>query len=275
MAGFDVFTRVEIFHRARGGTLIAWELHPQFKLTEGAEFTVAVSRSGVGDFEEVTTINDTMFAVLDPEQRIFGKAPRLFYQISLSQGTDTFTSDTTQIGNALAPRDVNILREIVRKENLYIERYGGMCGFLYKRRYWGAVCTACTDFATEEVTNSHCEVCFGTGIVGGYFDPVEYHILKRDISPTRRKQIDPQRGVVGDRTIHGRAVNCPWLDKGDVWINFRDDRRYFVQTVRELDYRGSIFVFDPIELRLAPATDIIYTLPRPDDVEPSSSSSSS
>ncbi len=101
---------------------------------------------------------------------------------------------------------------------------------------------------------------------------MEYWISKNAPGPARQRKTDPQRGVLGDRVITARGLNCPWLDNGDVWVNFRDDRRYIVHTVRELDFRGAIFVFDPIELRLAPTTDIIYTLPRPDDVEESSPS---
>jgi len=270
----QVFDKVEVYHRARGGTLIVWSLHPLYQPAVGTVFTVLASRPGVDDWREVGQVIDQN-ALEDPQQWIWGKAPRLFYKVALRQpGGEEAESKVVQIGNELCDKDARLLREMVRKEELRLTKLAGTCGFLYKRRLWGATCPECTDYDTEEVTNAHCEACYGTGIVGGYFSPVEYWISDVGVNPTRRKAIDESRGVVGERVRYARGLNCPWLDKGDVWLNFRDDRRYFVQTVRELSFKGGIFVFDPIELRLAPVTDIIYTLPRPDDVDSSSSSSS-
>jgi len=250
--------------------VLAWELNPLFRADGDFVFTIKASRSGTGDWNTVGTVVN-QYAFEDDQRWVYGKAPRLHYMVTVESGGTVYESEIKQIGGNLSTRDASILREIVRKETLRLQTQAGICGLLYKRRRWGDPCTSCIDYDTGEVTNSECSTCYATGFVGGYFDPVEYWVSELQQAPTRRMTTNDTRGVVEDRTIFVRALNCPWLDTGDVWLNFQDDRRYFVQMVREMEYRGVVFAFDQVELRLAPTTDVIYTLPRPDDVSSSSS----
>ena len=259
----SVFTRVDIYNRVRGGALIAWQLSPAVRLDAEPTFTVEASRSGVGDWE-VVAVTTGYYAAIDESRWLYGKAPRLHYRVRFTTAGRTHTSPRYQIGANLDGRDAAILRDIVRKEALRF-RQSGQCGFLYKRRHWGPRCTACHDYDTGSVLNSNCGSCFGTGYSGGYFPPVEFWLSQVSAGPQRRKAVADGLGVRGDRNIVVRALCCPWIDSDDVWVDFDSDQRYYIQTVNEVNYRGSIFLFDSVELRLAAATDIIYQLERPDD----------
>jgi len=230
------------------------------------------SRSGVGDFVRVGTAVDT-YVFEDTLQWIYGKSPALHYQVRFTYDGTEYASEVKQAVGNLTGRYAAILREMVRKEELR-QQGTGFCGYLYKRRVWGVRCTQCSDWNTGQTTDSHCTTCYGTGFVGGYFDPVVYWLTESSPPASRRKVTDQAAGMVNNKVLYARGLNCPWLDTRDVWVDFDSDRRYVIQTIQDLDYRGVVFVFDPIELRLAPDTDIIYQLPRPEDSSSSSSSSS-
>jgi hypothetical protein len=265
----EIFTKLEISHRARGGTIIAWELHPAFvsQYDMPFTFTVSVSRSSnPSDFTDVITVVDD-YAIDDPNQHIFGKNTRLFYKVTVITA-DGFEAESRvkQAVCNLNGRDRALLGEMIRKEQVRMS-YAGECGYLYKRRYFGETCTQCTDYDTGEVTDSKCLECFGTGFVGGYFPPVHYDLIESNASGghTRRKQTMDNRGPTENQVHLHRGLNCPWLDTGDVWLDPDSDQRFIVQAVTNHYYRGCPWLFDPIELRLAPITDIIYALERPDD----------
>lgn len=271
MSELSVFTKFEVYGKVLGGAVMAWDLSKMFKVTTPITFEVWASRDGVGDWTLVTTTVD-QYVAIDVNRWIYGVAPQLHYQIRFSYGGTVYESIVKQTIGNLDVRDSNIVNEIIRKECLRLEKYAGQCGYLYKRRRWGVACPDCLDYDTGEVKSAHCLTCFGTGITGGYFAPIEYWVAPAVPGVGRRTATQPEgQGVIEDRTWAVRAINCPWLDTGDVWVDFDTDQRYVVQSVKEITYRSVPIVFEPVELRTAPATDVIYELPRPDDAASSSS----
>ena len=272
MSDIPVFTRVDTAIRTYGGTVISWELHNMFRATAPLTFTVYASRSGVGDWAEVATAVDTCLTV-DPNRWLYAVAPHLFYKVTLTDADgNVYDSAVHQMIADFNQHDKMILRDMIRKETLRNTKYSGQHGYLLKRRRWGTLCTTCTDYDTGEVKNGKCPVCFGTGFVGGYFDPIHYWVSPSEAGLSRRTttQVEAQ-GVIEDRNRKVRGTNCPWLDTGDLWIESNSDRRYTVQGVKEITLRDLPVIFDPIELRLQPATDVVYTIPLV--LEPTSSSS--
>jgi len=256
-----VFSCIGVNNRYLGGTLIAWSLDQLFPITAPITFTVENSKSGTGDWLTVGTVVDD-YSITDATQRIYGKLLRSFYRVSFVHGAITYTSDVEQAGGNLTGKDKMIAREIIRKEQLRF-RLWGMPGILMKRRQWGQKCTTCLDWDTGQVKDSHCDICFGTGFVGGYFAGVDYTVSEVTESP-RRQVTDPGRGQVIDQTLTTRGVNCPWLDTGDLWVDIDSDLRYVIQTISEVNIRGVTVLFPRVEMRLAPSTDIIYSISRPD-----------
>jgi hypothetical protein len=87
-----------------------------------------------------------------------------------------------------------------------------------------------------------------------------------DLSPeTSRKHVDDggQRGTIQDIVVRARMLNLPQLESYDVWVNARTDDRYYIHTIQSVgDFRG-ISTIANVELRLAPFTDILYSIPIP------------
>lgn len=269
--GVPVFTRLETAVRTYGGTVIAWELNKLFRANAPLTFNVYASRSGVGGWSLVASEQDACLAV-DPYRWLYAVAPHLFYKVILRDADgNEYESHVHQMLSDFNQHDMAIVRDMLRKETLRNTRYAGQHGYLLKRRRWGTLCTVCTDWDTGEVKNASCTTCYGTGFVGGYFRPVHYWVSPSAPGVKRRTEHQPEaQAVTEDRVRAVRGINCPWLDSYDVWVESNTDRRYFVHSVQEITYRDMAIIFDPIELRLAPATDIIYTFP----LDPDSSSSS-
>jgi hypothetical protein len=261
----QVFTKFEVYHKALGGTLLAWELNPLFtsQVPGPYTFTAYASRPGVSNFLSIGSVVNG-YTIEDSTRWVYGKRVRLHYRVDLVDGDGgDWSSDVKQgIGNHTT-RFQAVADEIIRKELLHMEG-AGECGWLYKKRKWGTKCPDCLDYNTGQVTNAHCATCYGTGYTGGYFTPVQYWVMELGKQQIRQ-HTDQSRGFVDDQQKLVRGVNCPWLDSYDFWVDFDSDKRYVIHNVKPLDYQGVTVIFSPIEFRLAPTSDIIYELTRPDE----------
>ena len=150
-----VFTRFNIYHRTRGGTLLAWELNSQFPSTTPITFQILATRPGVDDFHVVGTAVD-QYVFEDSQQWIYGKAPRLHYMVQFEYDGEVYQSEIKQILGNFSTRDKALAKEIIRKETLRLQKFAGECGYLYKRKRWGTRCTECLDYDTGQVKNAHC-----------------------------------------------------------------------------------------------------------------------
>ena len=264
------FTKINVYNRVRGGALVTWELTPQLRLTAPAVFSVEASRTGVADWNLVATVTNQYLAN-DNNQWQYGTAPRLHYRVVLTTGAETYVSPVRQILGNVVGRNRGIVSELLRKEQLRFQ-HSGRHGYLYKRRRWGVRCPDCVDYDTGEVRVSGCTTCLGTGFTGGYFDPVVYYVADSSAGVKRKAAVDEGiPGLAEARVKAVRAINCPWLDTEDIWIDCVTDERFYVQSIQEINYGMMPIIFDPVELRLATASDVAYTLSRPDESGSSSS----
>jgi len=116
------------------------------------------------------------------------------------------------------------------------------------------------------VQDPACPVCFGTSFYCGYFFPIS--CVWADIDPkTYHTTIDANRGTVSDIVLKARMLNTWLLGEEDVWVNKVTDDRMYVHSVRNVaEIRGVPLIAD-VELRPAPASDPIYDLVIPDQVQ--------
>ena len=239
-------------------------------------FEIYGSRSGAGDWELLGTVGDTNWFI-DTARHLYALSPRYSYFVRLTDADDhVYDSEVRQANGNLTARQAPEVSKILKNERLWY-RKGGCCGLLYKRRQWGIPCPVCVEPDTHDVVGgATCTTCFGTGIVGGYFDPIigYWGPSVRAQPSSRYMQQDENTGTVDPQVIFRRAVACPYLDSRDVWVQADTDIHYNVARVQPVDYRGVPIIYDPVELRVIPTTDIVYRLPRPDALQAPSGSSS-
>lgn len=281
-----VFKRIQIVTQPLGGTLLAWELHQGFGAYGPFHFFVDFSRANDSRWEtlnEQPVIDDCVF--MDLYQRYFDHLADFYYRVRLllpnepknPDGSCKFYQSQPQQANGIwSKRDWLLAREICRKEYLLQRKRTNITavGYILKRRRFGSPCKQCLDFDTQEVGNSRCPQCFGTGFIGGYYPALDLTVTPN--APWQREfKRDGQVSLRNDIIRQARAVSYPFPDTKDVFVKKDTGERFYVNSIQTLAEVGSIPVVISLELRLAPVTDIAYTVPLTGFQSSSSSSSPS
>jgi len=203
-------------------------------------------------------VTNGCFAV-DPEQRVYGKTQWTHYRVVLTTANDIYVSDPQPATGALDKESRLLVKEIERKELLRLKKAAGQEGVLLKRRLFGAPCD-CRDYMTEEATNSDCPECFGTGFVGGYFEPVEYW-AELTTHGHDSKQSPEGRGTVDDATrVRLRGLNSPQVFSYDVWVAKHNDYRWILRQIGNVVEVRGVPVVISAEARLAPFSHPVYKI---------------
>lgn len=281
----DTFKRIQVVTQPLGGSLIAWELKPGFCVAGPYNFFVDFGYSGTDKWEPLNTIPlVNVCTYFDINQRYWDHLAPFYYRIRLitpnvidpNTGQPQIHISQPQQANGLwSKRDWLLAREISRKEYLVQRKATNKTavGYLLKRRRFGPRCTTCLEWDTQSVQKGQCPECYGTGFIGGYFPGIDYTITM-DVS-AREFKLDPQIGNRNDIIKLGRAVAYPFTDTNDVFLRRDNGERYFVNQIKNGAEVGGIPIIVFLELRLAPVTDIIYTIPVTGGASSSSNSSGS
>ncbi len=262
----SVFDMVHVSYLIRGGTRVCWSMLPTFSDPLPYTFQLQVGQTGdqnANDWKDVGLPMENSYYAVDGTQRVYGKTQYTHYRVKLTTPGGVYWSDPVAKAGILGARDWRLAREIVRKERLRY-RYTSQDGYLLKRMTTGVKCSKCLDLQTDEVTNPSCQECYGTGFQCGYFYPMS--CVWADLAPkSHRQHIDDQgmRGVVNDIRISGRMLMAPLLQELDVWVSRKTDDRYYIQGIQSAAEMRGVPLIANVELRPAPYTDVIYTVPIP------------
>lgn len=266
-----LFGRIRIFPQIVGGARIEWLLHPQFGDPPPYTFQLQVGRTGsntADDWEDVgLPVTDTFYAI-DSLQRVHGKFQWTHYRVLLTTVRGSYASQPQPVLGNLGHRDWLRAREIMRLETLRFRYEAATVGYLLKRRLYGELCN-CLDTQTGEVLQPQHLRCYGTGFVGGYFEPVPCFYVEPPAGSLTKSRFDQggMRGTVDDATRYtGRMINLPQVHSWDVWVEQDTDQRWVIRSVDSLvEIRGQPIVIAG-ELRLLPFSDCLYQFPIPGQV---------
>jgi len=264
MPDCNVFKQIVVYHMTRGPSQLAWELSPSFYAVGPYKFFVDLGQPATDVWialNEEPIVDDCFFQ--DICQRTWDQLIEHYYRIRLLLPDGTvLKSQPTQANGGLDRKDWLRARDIVRREHLQQRKVDGTQGLLLKRKKFGEQCPTCLEHDTREVTDSDCSICLGTGIVGGYYPAVEFWFTMTPGMRRRIKVASPPRGTNADMKEDGaRCVLYPQIDTRDVWIAAGTDERYIIDSYSVIaDIRGLPLIASA-ELRLAPATDIVYSIP--------------
>ena len=264
------FARVTVDNLIQGGARVSWEIERHFVDPGSYDFQLQIGHTGLDEADDWTDVGspvvDTYYA-FDLEKRAYGKTLDTHYRVELTTTSGTYYSRPAPSDGLLSKKDWLIAREIVRNEQLRHSALTSVKGFLVKARRYGPRCLSCTDPLTEEVSQSQCQDCYGTGFDLGYFEPLPTYFCDIGLEQNREHR-NPQTGMEKQDVVKARFVGDTQLYSYDVWINEFSDERYYMHTIGSVaNVRGVPLVFD-VELRLAPYTDVIYTLPLTKDSIP-------
>jgi hypothetical protein len=274
------FKRVAVSHVTKGGSLIGWEMAQHFVPVGPLHFYVDFGWPGTDEWTVLNAepIIDDCFYV-DSCQRNWKILNEAYYRVRLVMpgvdGCPVIKSQPTLAIGRLEKKDWLRARDIVRREHLQQRKVDGTPGFLLKRKKFGVACTACRDFDTDEVTNGDCAICYGTGIVGGYYPGIVFYLSETADWKRRINVATPPRGTNADLVDDGnRCVLFPLVDTRDVWVDGDSDARYIIDSFTLLAAYKGLPLVASLKMSLAPGSHIVYSVPIEQEL-PSSSESSS
>jgi len=268
------FAQLLIANRLPSGTWIRWVLNQSFRDAGPYVFQLEVGRAiNAETWEEVggPLVDALGVTVTDETQRLFGTDLQLWYRVRLSTALGEYISNAYPTANVLSHTDRLGANNLQRGLCLLLNRKGTP-GKLLKRRMFGTLCPGivdpeaptrnlpCRDWDSGTVVNSSCTSCYGVGILGGYYPPVNM-MLAQKLNPTRRHVQEENRGTSEDVVIAGQVLAYQNPGPLDAWIDCNSDRRYYVDAAEVSGtFRGIPLAYN-LELRLAPYSDPIYRVP--------------
>jgi len=202
--------------------------------TEKDGYTFSIHRSGSaeGPWTELTsTLVDTYFFVDDgfpapcdlSEPGLFSLRRSIYYKVTVTHVTDGTVEVVKKLEPGLDRRRAGIVRKLRRDARVVLRKGSGTEVAILKRRWWGEPCGCTTK--TGQITRSHCRVCFGTGIISGYWDPV-YGFATRSSAPVDERT--SSQGNVETHILQVKMYYIPQVAAQDILVFMRDNKRYIV-----------------------------------------------
>jgi hypothetical protein len=146
--------------------------------------------------------------------------------------TDEQRETTPYTGIATRPRTrqrIRLLRrKVLRDQYIQFKQLNGIDVKILKRRHFGQHCTACKDPFTYEIVIYKCTDCYGTGFIGGFFNPIG--AFARFIPAAVQGDIS-DAGNVSILKTNVLTLSYPKIEKGDVVIEAYSNRRWLVESV--------------------------------------------
>jgi hypothetical protein len=224
------FKDIQIFYDGIGNTAVNWILDERFDDPFPHYFELQFSSSSTGfhsnEYEVIDAGTDVSF-LRDRKLRFSGLAGPSHYRVAIRTPSGLYASAPKGLTGNVDKKNIGILRELLRKENLAFRKdRGGVEGYLFKRRYYGPKCD-CTNNAVNTAISPVCECCLGTGFQNGYFPGVEFPILM--IDPESPETMMSEVGAINLKSIQARCLAFPVAELKDIWLEKDTSRVYEIR----------------------------------------------
>ena len=224
------FKDIRIFYDGLGHTAVTWVLDSRFDdpFPHIFELQFANNRAAFDSNEyEVLAQGDKATQLVDFVFRNAAVSTAAYYRIKLTTPAGEYLSAIKGLEGNVAVGSVNLLRELLRKEELVLRKdRGGVQGYLFKLRYYGPKCS-CRDKNSGTLVSTACLQCAGTGFVDGYFPGMPFPVLIENQEDREVKST--AIGVLTSRQLAVRCLADPIAETQDLWMEADTSRVYEIQ----------------------------------------------
>ena len=250
------FADVDVWPMMYGATVITWKQNTLFKqlLPSDTVLVLEFSYDLAPNSWILVSESPVAYYLEDTVNRYQGQTVDGFYRIRLVSSEFEHVSEPIRLFQKLTFTEYRTALRIIRAENRQI--YHKSPGFLLKRKQLGTQCTACVDLLTGLSTNDQCPICYHTGFIGGYFEPIPCG-MEITVKGSNHR-IDPDRGSVNDKQVQGRITALYFPEQNDVWVDETTGSRYRVVGYEVICHQRSVPLVLMAVLKHIPVSDIVY-----------------
>ena len=212
--------------------------------------------------DKFTAIQSTL-DVLQPSGMHMFQEP--VYRVDCVLPSGPTITETGQTGPQSADRKMSqYLRKTQRDFRLSL-KFNGTRVIILKKRRWGVRCLKCFDRRTKEVVRPNCRDCWGTGFVGGYWDPLLTY-ARSSVTQNTTAITPMQKSDANDSTFW--LPDYPQMERDDIVVRLSDQRRFRVDQQIETQIQLNS-VHQEVGSQQLPLDNIAYrVLVNPDTVSP-------
>lgn len=254
---FPIFRHVTVQRPGPHLLTVRWALEPTSWDMSDLAFEVFRSESPAGPWDDMGEVETGRYHFYDQNVVSPGTSRYYYYIIRVASKSGKGFFDSKPVRLEHDPDHIAI--EHVRKKNLYLKVKGGVEVAVFQRKSWGPRCSRCHNIERDDVTDPDCHECLGTGIVGGYLNPVIVPALAN-----LPEKMVVRAGIPYDFNMTTFEVaNQPLLSTGDLLVDLRPNIRYRVARVHQNSHRGYV-VSQIVTLLRVDDNDVIYSLDVPE-----------
>lgn len=238
----------------RTSTVIQWNVAPELRGMGSITFKLELSGNPTGPWELVAeNLTDTL-VYEDMNSSTFGALKDKYYRVSTQDGA--FVSEPRPVLGQMPKKQYLISRKIFNDETVMLKKANGTAMAVIKRKHWGDRCS-CVDPVTKLSLNSDCELCHGTKIIQGYYEPI---LTYGNIQPS---SLGTDYGAAGSvpeiETTQGMLLSFPLVYKDDILVELDTNKRWKVVSSKSTELLRNA-VHQDIIVSLLPVTDPVYGL---------------
>jgi len=232
---------------------LSWSLADTQEDILNYTFQVVRSESPMGPFAAISPPFVDRYLFIDNAILVGDKWRRYYYRLVL---TNLLTSEVVETGAVVKEPEADLVAlEIRRHQQILFREYAGRRVWLLPSRQSGQRCE-CWAPRLGQRTRSGCTLCFDTGYVRGYYNPIE---AWGQIAPSPKANQTSNVGAMQQTNTTGLFPYYPPLKPDDVLVEL-ENRRWKVITVTATEKARAV-VHQELTLHEIPPSDIEYSIP--------------
>jgi len=232
--------------------VLSWEVPRE--LFQG-NFIVFRSVDGITGFTEIASGQglDHVVDSVVPKDRI----TEYFYRITLQHKGKRYDSDVVSTYGEVPRLIFGMSHQIMKLEYIRMRRCHPIK--IFRQKLSGKTCPICTDPDTEQkIGSTLCEICFATGIEGGFEEGVDSHFLLVNKSPVQLQDAQDGSGTNDPSEDTARILPYPPLRKGDMLAQTRTDERWLVNMLTPYHLNDAMPALYDVSLMHLRRNDVRY-----------------
>ncbi len=232
---------------------LSWSLGPTTEDVLDYEFLVLRAESVAGPWDQIGGPFTDRYVFRDYTNRPFHNARTFQY---LLRATNRVTGASSDFGPVDGQPEADLVcREIRRQFQLLFREHSGRRCWLLPVRTFGQRCK-CWNPRLNKPTRSGCRLCYDTGFVRGYHNPIE---IWAQVEPGSSQVEQPTPALPAQpTTTTARIVDVGNVRQHDILIE-GDNRRWRVERVDTVEHVRAPVLFDLV-LHQIPKSDVEYAI---------------